>query len=105
MKIEITHDRMIRLVGNLIKEVYPNFNKENALHMTWSDGDESYEEYYDPEIKGNKGVFARYWIWKEELRLNHELFETLESYLGEDMTFVIDWFNKEFDKNAESVSY
>jgi len=105
MKIEITHDRMIRLVENLIKEVYPNFNKENALHMTWSDGDESYEEYYDPEIKGGKGIFARYWIWKEELRLNHKLFETLESYLGEDMTFVIDWFNKEFDKNAESVSY
>ena len=51
MKIEITHDRMIRLVGNLIKEVYPNFNKENALHMTWSDGDESYEEYYDPKLK------------------------------------------------------
>ena len=74
--------------------------------MTWSNGDESYEEFYDPEIKGNKGVFAKYWVWKEELQLNPELFQRLEGYFGEDMmTYVIDWFNNEFDKDAESVTF
>jgi len=105
MKYVITQPKMIKLVGSLVQEVYPNFNKENALHMTWSDGDESYEEFYDPEIKGRKGVFARYWLWKEELRLNPELFQTLESFFGDDMTFVIDWFNNEFDKDAESITF
>ena len=105
MKIELSKSKVIKLVGSLVQEIYPNFNRENALHMTWSNGDESYEEFYDPEIKGNKGVFAKYWIWKSELQLNRELFQTLENFFGDDMTYVIDWFNDEFDKEAESVTF
>ncbi len=79
---------------------------KNFFEKNFKKNLEKKKNYYIfvPEIKGNKGVFARYWIWKEELRLNHELFQTLENYLGEDMTFVIDWFNREFDKSAESIS-
>ena len=105
MKVEITHDRMIRLVGNLIKEVRPNFNNEDAIHAVSSMGDESYEIYWDPIIEGRDGLFAKYFIWTNELQLNQELFKTLEDYLGEDMTFVIDWFNQEFGKDAESVTF
>jgi len=105
MKILITENRMIELVGHLVSEVFPNFNREDALSMSWSNGDETYIEYYDPHIKGNKGVFAKYWLWKEELQLNRELFETLEGHFGDDMTYVIDWFNNEFDRDAESVTF
>jgi hypothetical protein len=101
MKYVITQNKMMKLVGSLVQEVYPKFNKEKALHMTWSNGDESYEEFYDPEIQGRKGIFAKYWIWKEELELNPELFKTLESFFGDDMTFVIDWFNND----AESITF
>ena len=93
------------MVGKLIKMKYPNFNKENSLQTTWSNGDESYIEFYDPKIKGGKGIFAKYWIWKEELQLNHVLFEFLENHLGEDVTYVLDWFNQEFDKDAQSITF
>mgnify|MGYP003338493974 CR=1 FL=1 len=103
MKYLISEERMVDLVGGLIKTISPNFNAENALHMTWSDGDESYEEYYDPLIKGKKGIFAKYWIWKEELELNPEIYAVLESFFGDKMWVVADWFNKEFNQDAQTV--
>jgi hypothetical protein len=38
--------------------------------------------------------------------MNPEIYKTLENYLGEDAaTYVIDWFNSEFDTEAEHVTY
>jgi len=105
MKYIVSPEKMRKLVGSVVNEVYPNFNKENTLSMKWDNVDHSYIEYYDPEIKGNRGIFAKYWPWEESLQLNRELFDVLETYLGENMNYVIDWFNNEFDMSAESVTF
>jgi hypothetical protein len=39
------------------------------------------------------------------LQLSRDIFETLEKYLQEDMTFVLDWFNAEFGLDAEHVTF
>jgi len=40
------------------------------------------------------------------LVLNRELFHLLEDYFGEEnMGFIIDWFNKEFDQEAETITF
>lgn len=94
---------MIDLVGKLVTTTYPNFTEDKAEMVPWSDGDRTYEEYYDPQ--NSKLIFAKYWIWEEQLQLNSNLFEILQNFFGDDLTFVIDWFNNEFDRDAESVSY
>ena len=95
---------MIDLVGSLVNQVFPNFNNINAVESTWSDGDDTYVGYYDRE--NPRLFFAKYYVWKNELQLNHELFSTLENFFGDDMmTYVIDWFNNEFDKDAENVTF
>ncbi len=69
---------------------------------TYSDGDDSYLLYYDPKTSL---PFAKFYFWKGELELNHELFSVLEGFFGDHMTYVIDWFNKEFNQNAETVTF
>lgn len=106
MKYIVPEKRMMNLVEKMVAHVFPNFNRENSLKMTWSDGDHSYKEFYDPNIPGHKGLFAKYFIWERELQLNTELFKKLESFFGDEkMTFVLDWFNDEFDEEAETVTF
>lgn len=103
MKYTISKKRLIELTETLIHLVYPKFNKEDTEVITWSGGDETYLEYFDKKRGGRP--FAKYWIWKNELQLDSDLFFTLEKYLGEEMTNVIDWFNVEFNQDAETVTY
>ena len=106
MRFLISENRMIDLVDKLVKTVEPNFTEEDAEVATYSNGDDTYLLYYDyPTSKGGH-AFARYYVWKKELELSNELFFKLESYLGEDnMTAIIDWFNNEFDQDAETVTF
>jgi hypothetical protein len=104
MKIIVSDEKMISLVGNLIKTIYPNFNRENAEVMKWNDATEPYIEYYDPVIQGLRGLFAEYYFGGRQLVLNRELYNILENFLGDNKTYVLDWFNKEFGKKAETLT-
>jgi hypothetical protein len=60
-------------------------------------------EYFDNETDQK---YASYHDLKRELHIDPELYNTLYDYLGEDVaTYVIDWFNSEFDTEAEHVTY
>lgn len=102
MKYVITENRMIDLVGNMVNEIYPNFSKGNCNEVDMGDEDNPEIHYFTKE----DGLFAKYNIWEKELMLKKPLFFKLEDYFGVDgMVFVIDWFNKEFGQDAESVNY
>jgi ribonucleotide reductase alpha subunit len=110
MKIIVSDEKMINLVGNLIKGFFPNFNKENAEVMKWINATEPYIEYYDPIIQGFRGLFAEYYFAGRELALNRELYNTLKNFFGEDKKYILEkyvlnWFNKEFKQKAEQLTY
>ena len=111
MKYIITENRLIKLVDKMVKHVNPEFNAEQAgEEVTILPGENSYVLYYKKQpisqtAKNGDHVFARYYLWKKELELNTDLFFTLEDYFGDEMTAVIDWFNQEFNQDAESVNY
>ena len=106
MRYIISENRMIDIVGKLVKTIEPNFTEEKASVGTHSDGDDTFLKYFEPRPNYRIHTFARYYVWKNELVLSHELFNKLESYLGEgNMTAVIDWFNNEFDQDAETVTF
>ena len=110
MDYTISKDRLLRLIKKMLDLVKPNFNEENAGVATYSDGDNTYLEYYNKDRKlyknGRPETFARYYVWTKELVLDMDLFLTLEDYFGsEGMTFVIDWFNNEFDQDAETLAF
>lgn len=107
MKYIITENRMIKLVEKMVHHVDPEFNAEQAgQELTIINGEESYVTYYKKTgSKSGREVFARYRVWGKELELNKDLFFTLDDYFGEEMTAVIDWFNQEFNQDAETVNY
>ena len=81
-------------------DIYPDFTEENCETMEVGGDDESIIEYF------NEVTYARYNTWTGELLLRTDLFNELSDYFGEElMTFVIDWFNKEFKEDATSVTY
>jgi len=106
MKYILTENRMIDLIGMMVKQVFPKFNRDDCEISTNTTQDETYLEYYYTDEITKKGkTFARYYIWGKELVLNYELSKTLENYFGEEnMTFIIDWFNKEFNQDAENTT-
>ena len=100
---------MVDIVGALVHQIYPNFNSENAGIATFSDGDDTFLSYYNKDktkySSGEPEVYARYYIWKNELVLTHDIYMMLENMFDDHMTYVIDWFNKEFNEAAESVTF
>ncbi len=94
--------KKVKLIDTIIKTFYPNFNKDNTL-ISQKISQAGYDAltYDDPETGF---PFATYWVKDRALDLNFELFETLENYLGEEeMLYVIEWFNNEFNQHAEYV--
>ena len=108
MDYSISKDRLAELVGALVLQHFPKFNEWDSEVGTKTDGDNTHILYYGYRDENRKHpiVYARYFVWRKELELNMDLFDKLESVLGEElMTGVIDWFNKEFDQDAETVTY
>jgi hypothetical protein len=103
MKYIITENRMLNVVENLIHSYFPEFNK-NCTKPIIRDAN-PHIIYYKKHDDGRMEIFARYFFNKKELVLNHDLFMTLENMFGDHMTYVIDWFNKEFNRDAESVTF
>ena len=108
MDYSISKERLAELVGALVLQHFPKFNEWDSEVGTKTDGDNTHILYYGYRDENRKHpiVYARYYVWRKELELNMDLFDKLESVLGEElMTGVIDWFNKKFDQDAETVTY
>ena len=102
MDYTISHKKLVDLIGKLIHEVYPNFAKGKCHVENMGNSDDPMFHYFTKE----NGVLAKYHPWSNSLYLRKDLFYRLWDYFGEKpMTLVIDWFNNEFDRDAESVSY
>jgi hypothetical protein len=96
--------KKVKLIDTIIKSFYPNFNKDNASVKKSSSQMGNDVILYDDSETGI--TFATYWVDDRELVLTRELFETLENYLGdEEMTYVVEWFNNEFNQQAEYVTF
>ena len=102
MKILISESRVINLVGSLVNQVFPNFTEQKSKVSEYSNGDDSYLLYYDPKTYL---PFAKFYFWRGELELSYELYFTLKGFLGNHIKHVIDWFNKEFNQDAETVTF
>ncbi len=95
----------VNAVDSILKSLYPNFNKDGAhlkerRPLFW---DGFLYECFDNETNH---IYASYNPTKRELTIHTEIYKTLENYLGEDAaTHVIEWFNSEFDTEAEYVTF
>lgn len=94
---------MFGLMSEFMKTIKPNFSKEKVtIHKGITPDELRYIRYYDSKT-GER--YARYLPSFKELELNEDLFNTLDNFFGEDMTMVIDWFNNEFEQDAESITF
>ena len=95
----------VSAVDSVIRSLYPNFNKvgvykKRIFPIGWSI---PLDCYFDNETNLK---YASIYKKKRELRMDKDIQNTLNDYLGEDVaTYVIDWFNNEFDTNAEYVTF
>ena len=95
----------VKLIDSIINALYPNFNREGTKitrrkPLFW----ETY--LYTYKDKDSDIVYATYADERRGLHLDKEVFDTLENYLGvEVMTNVVEWFNEEFNKDAEYVTF
>jgi len=99
MKVRLPEERLKDIVKELIFGIYPDFNKEGTYRLSQS----NFSFYMD---KNTDKKYAVYWHFEKALQLDNRLFMRLENFIGgELMTYVIDWFNEEFNEDAESVSF
>jgi hypothetical protein len=95
----------VAMVDSVIRSLYPNFNKEGVYikkrkPLFWNI---PLYEYFDNETDQKYASINKE---RRELIMNEEVYSTLETYLNEDVAInVIDWFNDEFDTNAEYVTF
>ena len=94
---------MLSLFNRFIETIEPNFNKENSeIIKSINTSGTRYILYRDKET-GKR--FAKYFPDFYELQVETGIFTTLEGLLGDEMTIVIDWFNNEFEQNAEVITF
>ena len=101
---ETNTEKMIRLVGQYMNAMYPDF-KEGVVDVEEYDridGRIWMEVYRKPN---SEHVYAKYYNSKKELELDLEIANSLESMFNDDMTYVVEWFNNEFGTDAEYVTY
>jgi hypothetical protein len=96
-------DKMTNLIGHYLNAMHPFFNNKDVYTEEYSDS----RGYPVITFIDNKnGIFlGKYHYGDKELQLNERLFNELEGLFNDDMEYVIDWFNNEFDLDAEYVTY
>lgn len=94
-------NKMLNTIKLYMTMNYPDFTKDNTLIKY---GEHSgIKEYFS---KDTNEYFCTYWSDDKDLGLNSKIFNSLYSMFGEDgMTYILDWFNKEFDEDAENASF
>ena len=106
MKYIIAESKIINTVREFINRLYPEFSKGNCLIKEYLL--DVYKYYNVIESDGNEVIewYAEYDDKLRELKLNRKIHDELDLFFGEDlMTYVIEWFNEEFDKRAEYVTF
>jgi hypothetical protein len=99
MKYIITEGRMINLVDQIIKSVYPKFGNGECYIENMGNSDDPVIHYFDDKL------YAKYHEWTQQLELRRDLLYTLENFLGEDnLGYVIQWFNEKYNKDAISIT-
>jgi len=89
-------DKMIKLIDNYIKTFYPYFNSKDTRSGNYV------VYFFDPS---NDFDYATYREYEKELQLNREIFYSLEGIFGDNMDYVVDWFNYNFGEDAEYVTF
>ena len=98
--------KKVRVVEQVIKTIYPNFNKEGVnIYSTGQLSNDSYSVVLVYRDKETNEWYAKYDHDDYQLLLNREVFETLENYCGNYMDYVVEWFNNEFNQSAEYVTF
>lgn len=101
--MEENSDKMIKLVGQYLKFMYPGFNEKDVDVDEYEDS-RGFPVVIFTDIEN--GIYlAKYHYGTKELQLSKTLFYELEGTFGDDMEYVIDWFNNEFGEDAEYVTY
>jgi hypothetical protein len=98
---EYDSDKMIGLVGEYMNFMHPRFNKKEVTTEEYEDT-RGYPVIY---FSDDYIWLATYHYGTKELQLSTALFNELEGLFNDEMEYVIDWFNNEFGKNAEYVTY
>jgi hypothetical protein len=98
---EYDSDKMIELVGEYMNFMHPRFNKKDVTTEEYEDT-RGYPVIY---FSDDYIWLATYHYGTKELQLSTALFNELEGLFNDEMEYVIDWFNNEFGKNAEYVTY
>ena len=97
-------ESIVKIIGEYIKTFYPNFNKDDVDTHEMIDGRGFIVTMFFES--GENGMwFGKYREGEKELQLSTTLFNELEGTFGDDMEYVIDWFNNEFSEDAEYVTY
>jgi len=92
----------------VLKSLYPNFNKEGVkIYSTGRLKDDSYSVTLRYKDKETDEWYMTYDDDDYVIILNREVFNTLVNYLGgytwEDD--LVNWFNSEFNRDAEYVTF
>jgi len=96
-------ESIVKIIGDYIKTFYPNFNKKDVGVYEYEDRRGFFVVVFT-DIEN--GIYlATYHYGTKELQLSTTLFNELEGTFGDDMEYVIDWFNNEFGEDAEYVTY
>jgi hypothetical protein len=102
MKYIITESKFISIIDKLIRHRYPEFNKTDLkprlIKRSPMVGD--YESYSTPDY-----FYFKYLPKHRELVLNSEIYDYLNTWLDGKMEYVVEWFNNEFDRDAESIYF
>jgi hypothetical protein len=99
-----THtDKMVKIIEKYLSSMYPKFNKKEVYVDEYNDG-RGFPIVSFSDIEN--GIFlGKYHYGTKELELSYPLFSELESTFSDNMEYVIDWFNNEFDLEAEYVTF
>jgi hypothetical protein len=96
-------EKMIKLIGKFMKSQYPYFNEYDARQAA---GENRLGfiivSYFDPKEGSHYATFREQ---DRELQLNETIFSELAGLFGDNIEYVIEWFNFEFGENAEYVTY
>lgn len=114
MKYLIKEIRLINLIGKYIEAKYPKIF-ELKPKKAWHQENGNYAIMFIDDSNPNSNFM--YWKFNPylpnddtaiypELQLNQELFEDIESVFGEEnLSYVMEWFNKTFGFEAQSITF
>jgi hypothetical protein len=102
MKYVVTSKAMINLVDKIIKNEFPNFNKEKTSRKNTGRFNET---FYDEKNKDFYNIFAIYYTESNDLQINSKIYEVVSDFIGEKhIGYLLDWFNREFDTDAQYLT-